>query len=89
MNRKRPNEMSEIWERRYKLDKERREKMQELMGEYDRTVFYPARKQLIEDCAKEGHTRGNFHDNGFGWTWFWCGKCGTSFDKTGPNGEKE
>lgn len=81
--------MSEIGRRRRQLDKERRDKMTEAMEEYDRTVFYPARKQLIEDCAKEGHVHGNFHDNGLGWTWFWCGKCGTSFDKTGPNGEKE
>lgn len=81
--------MSDIWERRHRIDKERREKMKELMGEYDKTVYYPARKQLIQDCEKEGHTHGNFHDNGFGWTWFWCNKCGTSFDKTGPNGEKE
>jgi len=81
--------MSEIWERRYKLDKERREKMQELMGEYDRTVFYPARKQLIEDCEKEGHTQGKFHDNGFGWTWWWCGKCGTSWDKQGPDNNQD
>ena len=81
--------MSDIWERRWKLDKERREKMKELMDEYDKTYYYPARKQLIEDCEKEGHTHGNFHDNGLGWTWFWCSKCGTSFDKTGPNGEKK
>lgn len=80
--------MSEIWERRYKLDKERREKMQELMGEYDRTVFYPARKQLVEDCEKEGHVRGKFHDNGLGWCWWWCGKCGTSFDKQSTSGIK-
>lgn len=55
--------------------------MQELMAEYDRTVYYPARQQLVEECAVEGHTKGKFHDNGLGWTWWWCGRCGTSFDK--------
>lgn len=81
--------MSEIWHRRYQLDKERRDKMKEAMDEYDRTVYYPARNQLIEDCEKEGHVRGKFHDNGLGWTWFWCGKCGTSFDKKGPEKEND
>lgn len=73
--------MSEIWERRYQLEKERREKMQELMSEYDRTVFYPARNQLIADCAREGHIKGN-------WISWWCGKCGTSFHNQGPDGIK-
>ena len=72
--------MSDIWQRRIALDKDRREKMAEAMEEYDRTVFYPARKQLIEDCEKEGHSQGKFHDNGLGWTWWYCGKCGTPFD---------
>lgn len=81
--------MSEIWERNRKLEKERREKMQELMGEYDKNVYYPARRQVIEDCAKEGHVRGKFHDNGLGWSWFWCSKCGTAIEKIGPDGEKE
>ena len=59
------------------------------MSEYDRTVYYPAQKQLIEDCGKQGHTKGKFHDNGLDWTWWWCGKCGTAWDKVGPDGEKE
>jgi len=73
--------LSDIWQRRIALDKDRREKMAEAMEEYDRTVFYPARKQLIEDCEKEGHSQGKFHDNGLGWTWWYCGKCGAPFDK--------
>lgn len=77
--------MSDIWKRRHEIDKARREKMKEVMDEYDRTVFYPARKQLIDDCAKEGHTQGKFYDNGLGSTWWWCGKCGTSFDKQGSD----
>lgn len=81
--------MSEIWQLRYKLDKERREKMTELMKEYDQTVYYPARKLMIEACEQEGHTQGKFHDNGLGWTWWWCGKCGTSWGKQRYNGETE
>lgn len=81
--------MSDIWKRRYLLEKERHEKMKEAMDEYDRTVFYPARQQLIEDCEKECHSEGKFHDNGLGWTWWWCGKCGTSWGKQkyGENNE--
>jgi hypothetical protein len=70
-----------IWTRRHEIDKARQEKMKEVMAEYDRKVYNPARKQLVEDCEKEGHTQGKFHDNGFGWTWWYCGKCGTSFNK--------
>ena len=81
--------MSDIATRRWQQDKERREKMTEAMKEYDKNIYWPARRQLIEDCEKEGHVHGKLHDNGLGWTWFWCGKCGTAFDKTGPNGEKE
>ena len=70
-----------IWTRRHEIDKARQEKMKEVMAEYDRKVYNPARKQLVEDCEKEGHTQGKFHDNECGWTWWWCGKCGTSFNK--------
>lgn len=78
-----------IWERKHQIEKARREKMKEVMDEYDRTVYYPARKQLIEECEKEGHSGGKYHDNGFGWSWFYCGKCGGRYDVTGPNGEKK
>jgi hypothetical protein len=81
--------VSDIWKRRNDIEKARREKMKEAMDEYDRTVFYPARKQLIEDCEKIGHSGGKFHNNGFGWTWFYCGKCGGRYDITGPDGEKK
>ena len=81
--------MSEIWRRRYEQDKERRDKMKEAMEEYDQKIYWPARKQLIEDCEQEGHSQGKFHDNGLGWTWWWCGKCGTSWDSKRYNGETE
>lgn len=76
--------MSTIWERDREIEKARRIKMAELMEEYDKTVYWPARKKLIEECAAEGHNRGRFHDNGFGWSWYYCSKCGTPFDKQGP-----
>ena len=27
---------------------------------------------VLVDC----HVEGNFHDNGWGWTWFYCRSCG-------------
>jgi len=80
--------MSDISKRRWEIDKARNKKMQELMEEYDRDVYYPAKRQLIEDCiADGGHRGGKYHDNGFGWSWFYCGRCGDRYDITGPNGE--
>lgn len=72
--------MSEIGDRRRQIDKCRRKKLEELMGEYDKTVYYPAMKQLVEDCEKIGHSGGKYHDNGLGWHWFYCGKCGGRYD---------
>lgn len=77
-----------IWSRRGKIDSERLKKMRELMNEYDRTVYYPARQQLYKECYREGHSGGNYHDNGIGWTWFYCGKCGGRYDIHGPDGER-
>lgn len=70
-----------IWKRHRQLMKERGDKMQELMEEYDKTVYYPALKALREECEATGHVRGNFHDNGLGWCWYWCNQCGAAFDK--------
>lgn len=70
-----------IGERRRQIDKARMVKQKELMDEYDQTVYYPAKAELIKECEEEGHTHGKFHDNGLGWTWWWCGKCGTSWNK--------
>jgi hypothetical protein len=79
--------MSDIWERRNQIDRARSNKMHELMEEYDKTVYYPAKKQLYKDCYAEGHVAGKFHNNGFGWTWFYCSKCGGTMNQEGPNGE--
>jgi hypothetical protein len=79
--------MSDIWQRRGEIDRARSKKMQELLKEYDLDVYLPAKQQLVRDCFQEGHGGGKYHDNGFGWSWFYCGKCGGRYDITGPNGE--
>jgi len=56
-------------------------KNRELTREYDETVYNPRIKELIEEREKIGHIKGNFHDNGVGWTWWYCSTCGASFDK--------
>ena len=77
---------SDIWSRRVEIDRARSLKLEELMAEYDNTIYYPAKKQLMRDCFQEGHRGGKYHDNGFGWSWYYCGKCGGRYDITGPNG---
>lgn len=77
-----------IWSRRGKLDRARQNKMQELMDEYDKTVYYPAKKALIRECFQEGHRGDNFHSNGFGWHWFYCQKCGGRYNIQGPDDQK-
>lgn len=80
--------MSDVWKRRGEIDRARQKKMSELLDEYDRNIYYPAKKQLYRDCYAEGHRGGNFHDNGFGWHWFYCGKCGGRYGIEGPDGQK-
>lgn len=70
-----------IWRRHRQLMKERGDKMQELMEEYDKTVYYPALEALRKECEAAGHVRGKYHDNGLGWDWYWCNNCGAAFDK--------
>jgi hypothetical protein len=79
--------MTDFAKRRWEIDRARNKKMSELMAEYDKMVYYPAKKALIEECGKIGHRGGKYHDNGFGWSWFYCGGCGGRYDITGPNGE--
>ena len=81
--------MSNFHKRRWEIDKARNKKMKELMAEYDETVYYPAKRALVEECGKVGHHGGKYHDNGFGWSWFYCAGCGGRYDITGPNGEKK
>lgn len=77
-----------IWERYRELERDRRKKNEELMREYDRTVYYPALRQIRQECFQEGHRGGNFHNNGFGWSWFYCAKCGGRYNITGPDGQR-
>ena len=80
-----------IWQRRGEIDRARMKKNQELMDEYDRMVYYPAKLALQKECAESerGHHGGKYHDNGLGWSWFYCQSCGARYDITGPNGEEE
>lgn len=80
-------EIMDIWRQNRKIEKERLEKFKTLMDEYDKTIYYPAKNALIKECEKIGHSGGKYHDNGFGWSWYYCGKCGGRYDITGPNGE--
>jgi hypothetical protein len=74
------NASSEIWKQRFTIEELRRQKVREAMSEYDSTVYRPALKALRESCAAIGHIRGKFHDNGIGWTWFYCNQCGARMD---------
>jgi hypothetical protein len=72
------SESTKIWKEKGLIEKSRRNKMKELMGEYDKTVYWPARKTLIERCAKVGH-HWNFHDtNPVGYPIFVCNQCGST-----------
>jgi hypothetical protein len=81
--------MSDISSRRRAIENARHAKLKEAMDDYDRDVYYPARKQLVEDCLKEGHFGGRYHDNGLGWSWFYCVKCNGRYDITGPDGKED
>lgn len=70
-----------IWKRRGILDRDRSKKMQELMEDYDKTVYYPQKLALQKECEETtGHTFGSHHDNGLGWHWNYCNQCGGRYD---------
>jgi len=80
----------DIYKRYWTIQSDRRVKMNQLMLEYDETVYTPAMIQLRQDCEKDGgHRGGKYHDNGFGWSWFYCARCGARYDIKGPNGRNE
>ncbi len=71
-------ESTKIWIEKGLIEKARRNKMQELMSEYDKNVYYPAKKALRERCDKVGH-RWHFSDvNPVGYPIFVCNQCGTT-----------
>ena len=74
-------EQKDIAKRIRELQRERGQRLKELMAEYDAEVYYPERAKLVKACEEQGHHRGSFHDNGLGWVWWWCSVCGSSFDK--------
>jgi hypothetical protein len=74
-----------IWERRLALQGARRRKQHELMDAWERCVYQPAMARVIKDCFAEGHTKGNFHTNGLGWSWWYCSKYGGRTGVTGPD----
>lgn len=37
--------------------------------------------ELTEQCSDLGHVKGQYHDNGLGWCWWYCSVCGSAFDK--------
>ena len=74
----------------HEIHSARRKELQRLMKEYDRTVYLPAIKNLRDWCVENGgHNRGNWHENGLGWSWFYCSRCGDRFEITGPDGKEE
>ena len=78
---------SDISNRRHLIDKARRDKMSELMTEYDNTVYHPALKELRAACKEQGHGGIRYHDNGLGWTFEYCYSCGGIVRKHGPDGQ--
>lgn len=74
----------------HEIYRQRELKCKALMADYDRNVFAPAIGRLRAWCRKNGgHKRGNFHENGLGWSWFYCSRCGGRMDITGPDGQKK
>jgi hypothetical protein len=62
-----------------RLEKARRDKVQELMSDYDVNVHWPARKALVERCKAETGHNWRFRDlNPLGYPIFDCTFCRTT-----------
>ena len=72
-----------VSDERWQIEKDRMKKQQELLLQYDQEVYYPAKKALYERCLKENgsHSQGTWHENGLGWGWWYCSRCGVSHSK--------
>jgi len=70
------SDQTSIWQERHQISMARSKKSQELLKEYDATVYQPALKSLKERCAAAGHGRQRLWDNGIGWAWNECTACG-------------
>ncbi len=70
---------TEIWKEKLRIDKARRDKVQELISDYDVNVYWPARKALVERCKEEIGHNWRFRDvNPLGYPIFDCTLCGTT-----------
>ena len=67
----------------HKIKEDRYQKQQELMGQYDQEVYWPALKALYQRCVDEygEHSKGRWYENGLGWGWYYCDRCGVSHSK--------
>lgn len=72
--------MSTIGKRRHDIDQARRVRMKELMQDYDEQVYYPARRQLMQECAQDGdgHNWTFTGLNPLSWPIFTCTRCGAT-----------
>jgi hypothetical protein len=71
--------MKDIWKEKLTIDKARRDKVQELMADYDVNVYWPARKALVERCKNETGHNWRFRDlNPLNYPIFDCTICGTT-----------
>ena len=70
---------TDISSERYQIDKDRRAVMESAMKEYDKTVYYPARKALSVRCQEETGHNWSFRDtNPIGYPIYDCSICGTT-----------
>jgi hypothetical protein len=70
-----------IIDRKNEIDAMKRAYETEAMATYNKTIYYPARKQLVEDCREIGHVEGKWHNNGLGWSFCYCCNCGAVMRK--------
>lgn len=65
-----------IGQERHQISMARSKKSQELLREYDETVYRPALSALRDRCEAAGHGRQRLWSNGLGWAWNECTACG-------------
>lgn len=68
----------DIWAESLRLNKERRKKLEELMEEYDSTIYYPALSKMRENCETLGHEFIFSSFNMVGRSVYRCHYCGTT-----------
>ena len=73
--------MISIFDRRRDMEKREREERDKLLKEHN-LKFRKERMAIYEDCGKIGHVKGQFWDNGVGYTWYNCQICGGRIEDT-------